>query len=102
MTAEQQGHTPGPWEFDPPQDTFDDFSIIGSGTFVASEIENIADARLIAAAPDYDAAAQMLLTGLPDETFQYREQLTKSEVEHLNAAILMFKAARAKATGVQS
>lgn len=73
------------------------YTEIGPGSQYLGEA--VANACLIAAARDYDAAARMLLAGLPDETFQYRETLTKSEVEHLNAAIQMFKAAVAKAEG---
>lgn len=58
-----------------------------------------ADGRLLAAAPDLLEALRLLLAGCPDETYQTCQRLRKAEVEHLNGAIMLAKAAIAKATG---
>ena len=61
--------------------------------------ELIANARLIAVAPDMLAALKELLTDCPDETFRTGQALRRDQAAALNGAILMAKDAIAKATG---
>ncbi len=47
-----QGHTPGPWEYQPNVTNFDGIGPVGSTAWICRIPENDANARLIAAAPE--------------------------------------------------
>jgi hypothetical protein len=112
-------HTPGPWVLTiKPAEHDADFTVAeieqpravkyrGAVTRLQSaehidgigKDELIANARLIAAAPDMLEALKELLTDCPDETFRTGQALRRDQAAALNGAILMAKDAIAKAEG---
>ncbi len=88
-------HTPGPWEL---HETSSGGAIVSRGQVQSLQVVPVADARLIAAAPDLLESSADLLGWIERQlvpTYSDRKPIP----ENLEAAILKTKAAIAKAEG---
>lgn len=94
-------HTPGPWKVQKPDSSSYAHTIIGNGFWIADVAhgaikgDDIANARLIAAAPELLNALDYLLEQTVDMDLKYGIGLTEGETEARTQAL----AAIAKATG---
>jgi hypothetical protein len=102
--AKVGGFTPGPWLVEPDQGYFNIVAVGREWAIVGSEgIDDEANARLIAAAPDLFAAAQTALAQITDQRMSQAYYVESGDM-HADLAELakQLRAALAKAQGGRS